>query len=84
MHECKRYGMSKNMEFVPVRVKLSKKDGKLTPDHCILSEEQSRLYFNQYVTGSNASLSRKKLCICRGLFKCIILHHYGIRFIYTH
>ena len=69
--------MLKAMEFVPVRVKLSKKDGKLTPDHCILSEEQSRLYFNQYITGSNASLSRKKLCICRGLFKRNILHNYG-------
>ena len=65
MEECKRYGKLKNMQFVPGRWRTSKRDGEPIPDHCF-SQEGPRISFNQYMTGHNASLSRKKLCVCRG------------------
>ena len=66
MQECQRYGKFKAVKFYPVRY--TKRNGELIQDHCYLKDE-SRLYFNQYRTGGNASVLRKKLCVCRGLFK---------------
>ena len=70
IQECKRYGKLNAMEFTPVNMNVSRLDGAPLPDHCF-AKEGSQLYFNQRITGNNASLSRKKLCVCRGLSKGI-------------
>ena len=68
IQECKRYGMLKAIEFIPVKTKVSVTDGKPAPDHCV-AKGGSQLYFNQYKTRNSASSLRKKLCACRGLFR---------------
>ena len=75
IQECKRYGKSNKMKFHPGRWKRGGHHGEPSPSHCYLASNSgdTTLLFNQYMTGHNATVQRKKLCICRGLSMCIII-----------